>query len=285
VKLDFICIGPQRTATSWLDRVFRCHPEIQLPRFVKETFFIEKDYDKGWSWYFARYFVCNAPCILRGEIAPTLFDNSSAIASLYKHNPDMKLIAILRDPVVRSLSLFEHLVNTGRVPNDFNAATKLAPSILTASNYCKVIPLWLDKFNSNQLLLVSTDSIETDPGNTLNKITTFLGLSPLCDKPINLKERYGAAMKIRNRYIFLFVYTTAKFLRSLGMHRVVSFGRDVGLKKMFSQGGARSKLNIPENSYSMLQETFALDAQLVKNVDKYLAIAPSRDRFDNLKSP
>lgn len=41
--LDFLAIGPQRTASTWLDQCLRAHPNLYLPKGTKETFYANSD--------------------------------------------------------------------------------------------------------------------------------------------------------------------------------------------------------------------------------------------------
>jgi len=50
-RLDFVGGGPQRTGSTWLDRVLRAHPALCLPENVKETKFFDQHFNKGLDWY------------------------------------------------------------------------------------------------------------------------------------------------------------------------------------------------------------------------------------------
>ena len=77
IHLDFVGIGPQRTASTWLNEMLLRHPSIALPTGVKETKFFDDRFHKGFAWY-ATHFADPDPSQVRGEIAPTYFDDDAA---------------------------------------------------------------------------------------------------------------------------------------------------------------------------------------------------------------
>jgi hypothetical protein len=48
---NFICVGAQRSGTTWLAGKMRSHHEILLPENKKEVHFFDRHYSRGLEWY------------------------------------------------------------------------------------------------------------------------------------------------------------------------------------------------------------------------------------------
>jgi hypothetical protein len=200
------------------------------------------------------------------------FSDLTAISRLHTHNPNAKIIILLRDPIARTLSLFEHFINTGRVPNHFDAATRIAPSILRSSDYCSCLQSWLSEFHGSQILIISTKSIEDNPDKVLACLTKFLGVDEFTHLSDSLKGKYSSAVTPRNKVVFLFFHRFARLLRKAGFYGLVSFGRDIGIKRLFGYGGNRLTLNISSEQLSKLSHQFNRSKELVELVDSHVAM-------------
>src|SRR5687768_7330370 len=128
-RIDFVAVGPQRTGTSWLDQMLRGHPDICLPRQVKETMFLEQHFENGVPWY-ASHFPPRTDGQVRGEVASTCFDDPASPARVASLNPECRIVVTLREPVGRTVSLWHHHVAKGRAPRDFRAAVRAMPRIV-----------------------------------------------------------------------------------------------------------------------------------------------------------
>lgn len=97
-----LSMGPQRSATSWLDRYLRMRGDVCLPRGVKEVFFFDRYFHRGFGFY-KRHYTPNSKHSLIMEISTTSFDHPEAPSRVYKIFGDqITLICPLRHPVERS---------------------------------------------------------------------------------------------------------------------------------------------------------------------------------------
>ena len=91
----------------------------------------------------------------------------------------VKIIYIIRDPLGRALSqLRMNLQRTNYNPASeaewLNAA--LAPEIFNRGDYRAYIPNWLDRFSSEDVLLIPYKQIGTSPRLVMDKVEQFLGI-------------------------------------------------------------------------------------------------------------
>jgi hypothetical protein len=120
----------------------------------------------------------------------------------------MKLIVLLRDPVDRAYSHYQHMVRTGKEPLPFEAAIdaeasrlvgelerlaqgRPAPggtgrggalknhSYIARSQYAPQLQDWLRHFDRSQLLVLKAEQVFAEPGSALDMTARFLGLEAM----------------------------------------------------------------------------------------------------------
>ncbi len=111
-KIDFIGIGAAKAASTWIFTCLNEHPEI-CSDSRKETNFFSRyyNYKKGIKYYYSLFSHCSEDKI-KGEFSPTYISSPQAPYLIYKHFPEVKLIACLRNPVDRAYSEYNFRVRT-----------------------------------------------------------------------------------------------------------------------------------------------------------------------------
>ena len=99
-QIGFIICGTQKGGTTALDRYLRMHPEIcmadkkEVHFFDNDNFFIDKKPD------YLKYHLNFSPRDhhkIIGEATPIYMYWKNSIKRIHNYNPDMKLIAVLRN--------------------------------------------------------------------------------------------------------------------------------------------------------------------------------------------
>ncbi len=235
-RISFLCIGPQRTATSWLDQALRAHGAVQLPAHVKETFFFDKNYRRGLEWYHRLFLpAAEGRERLYGEVGPTYFESPEALERIRSYNPAMKIVVNIRNPVERSWSSFRHEYAKGRVGEDFFQALRRQPRIVDSGRYAEHLPRWEEAFGPSQILLMVQEDIINRPQEELDRLCRFLGLEsrPL---PEGLQRRYGQGTVPRFPWLAALASRTASGLRARGFYRLVEGAKRLGLKRIYRGG-------------------------------------------------
>ena len=114
LQIDFCVVGAQKAASSYLQFAIDEHPDINAPR-GETTFFEDDEYHKIDSRKntLVRGLIKQPNKQIIGTKRPTYLTNPLVPQRLYDHNPKIKIIAILRDPVKRFFSAYHHLVKSG----------------------------------------------------------------------------------------------------------------------------------------------------------------------------
>lgn len=233
-RISMLAVGPQRTASSWIDRALRQHPSLSLPQDVKETFFFDRFYEKGWDWYLS-HFTADVEGLLRIEVGSTYFESLSACERIYQANPDTKILVTVRNPIARSFSSYGHEYAKGRTGGDFFEAVETSPRIVDSGRYAVLSPVWQRQYGNDQLLYIVQEDIEVDPQGQLDRICEFLGIDTVA-LPDDLLGRYGQGTVPSSRYLAAIASRTASALRTIGLHKVVEAGKRLGLKRIYSGG-------------------------------------------------
>jgi len=260
IHLDFVGIGPQRTASTWLYEMLRRHPAIALPSGVKETKFFDEYFHKGWEWY-ARHFEDASPSQVRGEICPTYFDHAAARERLKRAFPDLKVIVNLRNPVERAFSVYRLELTKGRVTGGFREAIARNPRIITSGHYAEHCPLWEAEFGRDRVLYLTQEEIRANPRQVLDTVYEFLGV-PSVPVPEAVREDFSVTHVPRYPRLARAFSETARFLRAYRLHWLVNLGKAASLTRVY-QGGKGTETLTPELRRDLLQ-TFDRDIRWVE---------------------
>lgn len=206
---DFLIIGAQRCGTTSLYRYLIGHPCV-APAFRKEVHFFEKNFVKGVDWYrehfpslFFRQYVrtVRRQEFVTGEASVYYIFHPLASRRVFETIPGVKLIALLRNPVDRAYSHYQHEVRKGRETLSFEEAIEREPerltgerermladerydsfnvryhSYLTRGLYADQLENWLTLFPRDRLLVIRSEDFFADPAAVLAQTLGFLGLS------------------------------------------------------------------------------------------------------------
>lgn len=261
-RVDFVAVGPQRTGTSWLDRMLRRHPRVCLPRQVKETMFFERHWENGVDWY-ASHFPDAAPGQVRGEVAPTCFDLPAAAERIAALNPACRIVVTLREPVGRTVSLWHHHVAKGRAPRDFRQAVRAMPRIVESGRYAVHLSRWIERFGADRVLVELIDDVDARPQEVLDRVTAFLGAGPM--RVDEAGERVGAATMPRHPRLAAAAARAATALRARRLHWLPELGKRLGLKRVFS-GAEHDMPRLAPGDAAWLAEEFASDVAFVERL-------------------
>jgi hypothetical protein len=205
---DFIIIGAQKCGTTSLYNYLIEHPWV-APSAVKEVHFFDLAFARGVTWY-RRQFPsllkkCYARTVLRqdlvtGEASPYYIFHPHAPRRIRMTLPNVKLIVLLRNPVDRAFSHYQHSVRSGNEPLSFEEALEKecerldgelekmlanehyrsmphqAYSYLLRGIYVDQLKTWLGIFPAAQMLILSSEDFYASPAATYRQTLEFLGL-------------------------------------------------------------------------------------------------------------
>jgi Sulfotransferase domain len=176
--LNFIGIGVARSGTTWTATNLKRHPDIFIP--VKEAYyFIYPYYSEVLSAMSAKMPDTKS---LFGEWTPAYFCRSDQyVERIREHNPNMKIMLNLRNPVDRAWSWFNLRIRNKKIPSDANFMRLFKRkykfnNYRSPGHYTKYISQWFNAFPRSQFHISIFDQMVTKPVHHLNNICRFLGV-------------------------------------------------------------------------------------------------------------
>lgn len=163
-----------------------------------DFFNLKANFDKGIEFY-RQYFPLARPH--KGEASPNYFhleekQNSGCLERMKSSlNPETKIIILLRDPIKRAFSHWNHIQRPNQdfgarfKGKTFNEATELMcgekakNSILNRSKYSDNLKAFRDAFGAHNVYVALQERIKADQLGEYNKMLKFLGASELTEDP------------------------------------------------------------------------------------------------------
>lgn len=175
----FMVIGAMKTGTTSLYEYLRAHDQVFMPDFKELDFFVaESNWARGLSWYCRQF--------TGAEGARAVGEASTAYTQYPVHDgvperiaqllPGVRLVYVVRDPVERIRSHYQHLVLTGVEKRPPEVAVLENPVYLAASRYAMQLGRYLDHFPAEQILVVTSESLKDDRVATVQRVYEFLGV-------------------------------------------------------------------------------------------------------------
>jgi hypothetical protein len=235
-RLDFILAGAQKSGTTALHYFLSRHPDIamgdqqEIHFFDDDTLFVsEPDYEQ-----LHKHYPLLAPSTLAGDCTPSYIYHEPATERIWKYNPKVKLLILLRNPVDRAFAHWNMQRFRGREPLDFFDAVREeenriagAPPIearrfayLDRGFYGRQLARLFKFYPREQVRVIKFEEFKEKQRETLVSIFSFLGLEPL--RSVRSKDRnivpYERAMNWEERVFLynLFAQDIANVERMLG---------------------------------------------------------------------
>jgi hypothetical protein len=195
----FLIIGAQRSGTTSLYAYLTQHPLV-VPAVRKEVRYFDRHFANGIDWYRAQLRADAASGRQTGEATPYYLFHPLVPGRVAACAPRVKLVVLLRNPVDRAHSHFQHEVRRGFETLSFDAAIAAEPerladeteriladdrypafnhlhySYLARGHYAVQLRTWLAEFPRDQLLVLESEGFYRDPGAAVGQVCAFLGL-------------------------------------------------------------------------------------------------------------
>ena len=117
---DIVICGAQKSGTTYLAELLASQPGFYEPP-IKEIHFYNGFWDRGTAWY-ASHFQLRSSDALQIDASPSYMIHPAVPERIRTTNPDARVIFILRDPVARAYSHYQHNSRAGLEDLDFAAA-------------------------------------------------------------------------------------------------------------------------------------------------------------------
>jgi Sulfotransferase domain len=206
---SYLIIGAQRAGTTSLHRYLVQHPAVRTMLRTKGVHFFDTSYGRGMAWYASRFptraygwYVRrrHGTGLVTGEASPYYLFHPHVPYRVAEHLPGVKLIVLLRDPVARAYSHFQHETARGFETLSFEEAVDAEPqrlaaelermrreplynsfahqhhSYLARGLYHDQLATWWSRFPREQFLVLSSERFFAEPDRTFAQALDFLDL-------------------------------------------------------------------------------------------------------------
>ena len=184
--LDFLIVGAQKSGSTSL-RAFLGEQSEEIFTPDRELHFWNKDSSYQDGAGLANYlenFSRAKPHQIMGEKSPSYLVSKEAPGRIHKHFPEMKIIAILRNPIDRAYSAYWHGRRIGAISakTTFGEAVrnheinrgKPFGDIVTPGQYSQQIARYLNFFPLEKLYIISFESTLNQSKDELHGVLKFL---------------------------------------------------------------------------------------------------------------
>ncbi len=200
----FIVIGAQRAATTSLYRHIVEHPDVESAWPSKGVHYFDNHPKNSLDWYRAHFPVDHDGRPMSGEGAPYYLFHPLVPGRVAQSLPDVRVIAILRDPVERAYSQYKQEYARGfEDAATFEEALDLEPqrlqgeerrmierpgyqsyshqhhSYVARGMYLDQLTAWERELPAERMLVLQTERFSADPAVGMHEVFEFLGLDPV----------------------------------------------------------------------------------------------------------
>lgn len=217
---DFLVIGAQKAGTTSLYHYLMQSPDVRRAA-KKEVHFFDHHFGRGESWYRTWFPVDETGRDwVTGEASPSYLLHPAVPARVARLLPNVRLVVLLRHPVARAYSHFQHSRRLGVEPEEsFERALDLEAertdqswgelerkggrdaewpstrpvwvfSYVRRGRYAPQLRRWLDVFPADSLLVRTAEELFAEPATVLNEVRRHLGLPP-SSAEITFEQRNG----------------------------------------------------------------------------------------------
>jgi hypothetical protein len=207
---SFLVIGGQRCGTTTIFKSLSDHPQVMRPPVEKGTDYFTLHYTRGRAWYRGHFPVAGSARRRAGSSAPVAFEACTyylfhpfAIERIAADFPDIKLVAMLRDPVERAYSAYKHEFARGfeteadfgraldlederlqdeiermRLDPDYESHAHRHQAYTRRGQYAEQLERVLQHFPAKQLHVMESERFFAEPENEFASLLQFLELDP-----------------------------------------------------------------------------------------------------------
>ena len=210
---NFLVIGAAKSGTTTLYDSLKQHPDVFLSP-LKEPHFFSHGLSGNIEVAVERYGKYQSP-ITSLEIYQSLFENASnktaigeastsylihpeAARRIKEYVPNVKLMAILRNPIDRAYSAFlmkcriqqKDMADSQKLLDDFRGEVKAAYGENNTGLYCRKIQGYLDHFSRDQLKVLEFRDFQDNFSEIMKEVFIFLDI----DSKVSVEKP-----KVRNK--------------------------------------------------------------------------------------
>jgi hypothetical protein len=216
-------VGPGKTGSTWLYNNLRHHPDIKLPKNIKETnyYFDNNNPD----FYYNKFFNYGENKKINLDISNTYIYRDKIAEVIKINHPDAKIIIGYRDSFERLKSMYLFKIRNGQIPSKFSIKEALKDdkfNLIKHSKYFKLSEPYISRFEKKNIFIFNFHLIKNNPKQLLEEINEFLNISNYLSEK-DLYRVVNPASKFRLPFFSRYSSFISDLLRKLNLYLVLDF--------------------------------------------------------------
>jgi hypothetical protein len=212
-NIDFICIGTQKAGTTSLHDILKHHPNIYLPERKEAHFFdMDERYEKGVNWWMDTFFKGDKENKKVGVFTPEyIYFDEVAERIKASLGSEIKIIAILRNPIKRAYSHYLMSKRRGFEEEDFETALERELERLKVNTfhnrnhfsyidrglYYSQLKRYIDVFGKHNVkVFIFEEDIIKNNSKTLKEIQEYINV-PIVELDSSVKSNSASEPKLK----------------------------------------------------------------------------------------
>ncbi len=185
MKINFFILGSMKSGSTSLSAMLNAHPEIYIPQKELYYYSFTHNYTKGKEWYFSHFEKNTQSPLVIGEKCVSYGYIKESRDRIYKDFPDSKLVWILRNPIHRAISHYNHNVNNGQEIRSMSEAfedelekkkVSIFHKYLERGCYINEIRHFKELFSQSQIHIVLFEDLLTNHVSVIQNLLNYLGV-------------------------------------------------------------------------------------------------------------
>ena len=223
---NFILIGAAKSGTTSFYNYVKQHPSVYVSPVGKTNFFVSnfvggaarnEDLDFTPEQIEKLNFPITTPeayqrlfqdvpveKIALGEISPMYLNSFVAAQKIKSSNPDVKLIAMLRNPVDRAYSGYQMQLRQANEKRDFAANLDPEEIYIRGGFYYDQLKRFFDVFDREQIKIFLFEDFKQNPLQVIQEMFDFIGVDNSFVPDLETKFNQGGIPKNKGLYSILF---------------------------------------------------------------------------------
>lgn len=207
-KVDFVIAGAQKSGSTSLFSYVSQHPDIFLPPVKEISFFLQAEAWQNGSAYLRPFYRSMKDEKLVGMAHAHIFAFPDSAKRIRSHNPNARVIVVLRNPVDRAYSAYWHARREGRETCEtFETALERESerrkdhytpdagfSYVAHGHYADHLEAFLEVFDRQNIKTILTEDLSGRGRETIADVFEWLGVDPDLVRVDVEKRRNVAAM-------------------------------------------------------------------------------------------
>ena len=266
----FLIIGAMKGGTTSLYEYLRAHPQVFMPQLKEVDFFTEElNWKRGRSWYERQFAPATDSHVALGEASTsyTKFPRyRGAPEKIAEWLPGVQLVYVVRDPVQRIRSHYQHNVTLGEEKDAIEVAVKNNPAYLDYSRYALQIDQYLEHFDPSKMLVILSEDLRSDRQRTVESVLRHIGADPSIPIPTLEQEFYKSEERSPYGPGVTFVRDTLRklFPSRAALWRGTFIPTSVKRKLARAEPVARESTSMPDETVEWIRSALGEDIERLK---------------------